>query len=242
MKISIVIPAFNEEKLLTATLNAIKTASEAFHDHGWLTEIIVADNHSTDHTAEMAKNLGATVVHEPINSIARARNCGAGAATGDWLIFVDADSLPSRELFAAVVRAIQSGRVLGGGALVRFDHAVHVFGLLASYFWNAISRLFQRAAGSFIFCQAAAFRQMGGFDPNLFAAEEIRFSRRLINLARQQGKQFRIITRVSILTSSRKLRLYSSWELFTRIARMALFLPFALHSREACSFWYDGRR
>ena len=54
----------------------------------------------------MAAATGATVVFEPVNQIARARNTGAAAATGDWLIFVDADSRPSAELFADVQEAI----------------------------------------------------------------------------------------------------------------------------------------
>src|SRR5262249_18996054 len=58
---------------------------------------------------ELARAGGATVVFEPINQIARARNTGAAAATGDWLIFVDADSKPSRELFAEVAEHRFSG-------------------------------------------------------------------------------------------------------------------------------------
>jgi len=55
--------------------------------------MIVCDNNSTDRTAEIARAAGAIVVYEPVNQIARRRNCGAAAATGDWLIFVDADSI-----------------------------------------------------------------------------------------------------------------------------------------------------
>ena len=50
------------------------------------------------------------MVFEPVNQIARARNTGAAAATGDWLVFIDADSHPSAELFAEVAEQI------GGGA------------------------------------------------------------------------------------------------------------------------------
>jgi glycosyltransferase involved in cell wall biosynthesis len=92
LKISVVVPAFNEEKLITASLAAIRAAMTAFTDRGWAGELIVCDNNSTDRTAELARTAGATVVFEPVNQIARARNCGAAAATGDWLVFVDADS------------------------------------------------------------------------------------------------------------------------------------------------------
>ncbi|MGC9035233.1 MAG: glycosyltransferase family 2 protein, partial [Verrucomicrobiia bacterium] len=74
MKISIVIPAYNEEKLLPQTLLHVKKAAEAFLNKNWEYEIIVCDNNSSDNTAEIARLYGAMVVFEPINQIARARN------------------------------------------------------------------------------------------------------------------------------------------------------------------------
>ncbi len=121
MKISIIVPAFNEEKLIGATLAAIQKASRALQVKGWGTELIVCDNNSTDRTGEIARLAGATVVFEPVNQIARARNCGAAAATGDWLIFVDADSHPSVELFEEVAAAIVTGKYLYGGCTLKLD-------------------------------------------------------------------------------------------------------------------------
>src|SRR5579872_1650533 len=118
MKISIVVPAFNEAKLIAATLKEIQSASNAFTQLGWEVEIIVCDNNSTDATAQLAEIAGARVVFEPINQIARARNTGAALATGDWLIFVDADSHPTRGLFAEVAEQIQSRRCIAGGSTV----------------------------------------------------------------------------------------------------------------------------
>jgi glycosyltransferase involved in cell wall biosynthesis len=118
VQISIVIPAFNEERLLAQTLAEINRARLAFEAVGLTSELIVCDNNSTDCTAEIARATGATVVFEPINQIGRARNRGAAAATGDWLLFIDADSHPSRELFADVAEAIQSGRYLAGGCVI----------------------------------------------------------------------------------------------------------------------------
>jgi len=112
MKISIVIPAFNEERLLGESLAQIKVAANVFIKTGWQTELIVCDNNSTDRTAEIARTAGALVVFEPINQIARARNTGASAATGGWLIFVDADSHPSAELFADALMRCDPANVL----------------------------------------------------------------------------------------------------------------------------------
>ena len=65
MRVSVVIPAFNEEKLLPATLAAVGAAAEAFRVRGWSWECVVCDNNSTDRTAELARAAGATVVFEP---------------------------------------------------------------------------------------------------------------------------------------------------------------------------------
>ena len=83
LKISIIIPAFNEERLLGETLDHVKTARAAFIALGWESELIVCDNNSTDRTADIARAAGAAVVFEPVNQIARARNRGAEAATND---------------------------------------------------------------------------------------------------------------------------------------------------------------
>ena len=74
MKISVIIPAFNEERLIVETLRQVKAATAAFSRRGWETETIVCDNNSTDRTAELARAGGAAVVFEPVNQIARARN------------------------------------------------------------------------------------------------------------------------------------------------------------------------
>jgi glycosyltransferase involved in cell wall biosynthesis len=82
IKISIVVPAFNEEKLIERSLQNIRAAAITFSQVGWEHEIIVCDNNSTDRTAELAQAQGACVVFEPVNQISRARNAGAAAAKG----------------------------------------------------------------------------------------------------------------------------------------------------------------
>jgi cellulose synthase/poly-beta-1,6-N-acetylglucosamine synthase-like glycosyltransferase len=241
LKISVVVPAFNEEKLLATSLASIRDAMSAFTSKGWAAELIVCDNNSTDRTAEIARAAGAVVVFEPVNQIGRARNCGAAAATGDWLVFVDADSHPSRELFVEVATTIESGNCLFGGVTVKMDSR-HFFGDTFTSLWNAISRVGKYAAGSFIFCETSAFRQIGGFNNQLYASEEIDLSKRLRSLARTKGKRAVILHRHPIITSDRKVRLYSSRELFRIIFRATFTYRRTVRDREACHLWYDGRR
>jgi glycosyltransferase involved in cell wall biosynthesis len=239
LKLSVVVPAFNEERLLAGTLAAIRAAAVVFEPDGW--ELIVCDNNSTDRTAEIARAGGARVVFEPHNQISRARNRGAAAACGEWLLFVDADSTPGRELFADLKAAIDSGRVLGGGSTVAADEDVlSVRAALA--LWNALSRGLRWAAGAFVFCEAAAFRAAGGFSEELYASEELELSGRLKRLAREQGREFRILHRHPLRTSARKLHLYGWRELAPVLGRFLLHPRRTLRSARECSPWYDGRR
>jgi glycosyltransferase involved in cell wall biosynthesis len=241
LKISIVIPAFNEERLLGESLAQIKSAVGAFSKIGWETELIVCDNNSKDSTAEIARAAGALVVFEPINQIARARNSGAAAATGDWLIFVDADSHPSAELFADAAAAIQSGQCLAGGATVRMDEKYFVAGIITGL-WNLTSRWKRFLAGAFIFCEANAFRKLGGFSIDFFCAEELELSQRLKKLAKETGKHVVILHRHPLVTSARKMRLYSPWDHLRFLFRAIFDTRRAMGSRESAHMWYDGRR
>lgn len=241
MRISIIIPAFNEEKLLSTTLASIKIAAKSFTTHGFETELIVCNNNSTDSTAQIAEAAGAIVVFEPINQISRARNCGAAAASGEWLVFIDADSTPSAELLAEAAACMKEGKVLAGGSTIRLDSANRI-GNIITYLWNLWSRFTHCFAGSFIFCEAAAFREVGGFTTELFASEEVDLSKRLKKLAHQKSKRIVILHHYPILTSDRKLRLYSPREHLRFLSRMILAGGGTLRSREECSNWYDGRR
>jgi glycosyltransferase involved in cell wall biosynthesis len=240
VKVSIVVPAFNEERLLGESLNRINLAAGAFQQRGWTTELVVCDNNSTDKTPQIASAAGATVVFEPINQIARARNRGAEAATGDWLIFVDADSHPGRELFSDVADAIESGGCIAGGATILLDKKYFVAGLVTKL-WNFASRWRRLLAGSFIFCESATFRKIGGFSHELFAGEELELSQRLWKAAKESGKKVIILHRHPLVTSARKMHLYTMREhlrLFARLFKDRRVLT----NREACHLWYDGRR
>lgn len=239
MKISIVVPAFNEERLLSETLAHVRGGSAAFD--GWDTELIVCDNNSTDRTAQIAREAGATVVSEPINQISRARNAGAARASGDWIVFVDADSHPSPGLFADVRAQIVAGRCVAGGATVHYDDP-RTSVRLAVGAWNLLSRAARWAAGSFIFCETAAFRAVGGFSTELYAAEEIDLFRRLKRLARRERRTVVILHDHSIVTSGRKVKLYRWGELFAFAAKLVLSGGRSLRRRESCFPWYDGRR
>jgi len=97
-------------------------------------------------------------------------------------------------------------------------------------------------AGSFIFCETAVFRELGGFSLDLYAAEEIDLSRRLKRLARRRGRTIVILRHYPILTSGRKARLYTPREALTFMLKTIVQRGRTLRSARECYQWYDGRR
>lgn len=234
-KISVVMPAYNEEQLI---LNSISAVRESFSRAGWTSyEIVVCDNNSTDKTGDLARSAGARVVFEPHNQISRARNTGAAQARGEWLIFVDSDTFLNPDLLKATLRRLESGKVCGGGAVIRFDRSnLGGFASGLTWFWNRVSALFHVAAGSYIFCYREAWKDVGGFSADLYAGEELLFSKKVKNWGRKRGLSFKVLVEAPITTSARKLEWYNSRQLLWHMLRMGR--PGALKKREACGLWY----
>ncbi len=89
MKLSVVIPALNEESGIKATIEQIPI--RALEAMGFSVEIIVSDNGSTDKTAEISRKAGATVVHQPLQGYGNAYRAGFEYASGDIIATGDAD-------------------------------------------------------------------------------------------------------------------------------------------------------
>jgi hypothetical protein len=97
-------------------------------------------------------------------------------------------------------------------------------------------------AGSFIFCDAAAFRKIGGFSDKLFAAEELELTQRLRKHAKATGKRIVILHRHPLVTSARKMHLYTMREHLRFLRKIVFSKGRALTNRDAAHLWYDGRR
>ncbi len=213
--ISFVIPAHNEEGDLAATLRQLKESADAA---GRPYEIIVVDDASTDRTGEIAAAGVATVVRVEHRQIAATRNAGARRATGDVLIFVDAETLVPPETLAAALRALDDGAI-GGGVGVQFDHGVGWWGRRFVMVWNIISRIMRCAAGCFIFVRQDAFIAVGGFDERYYASEEIWLSRELKRIGRF------IILREQVTTSGRKVRMHPARRWIPMVFKLLLMGP-----------------
>jgi cellulose synthase/poly-beta-1,6-N-acetylglucosamine synthase-like glycosyltransferase len=241
LRLSVVIPAYNEEKLISGTLAGVRDSLRGAGLDEKAFEIIVCDNASSDATAALAAEAGARVVFEPERQIARARNAGASGARAPWLLFLDADSWPDVALMGALLAVIDEGRVVAGGCTMRMQGvpATIAVGLVV---WNLISRLCGWAAGAFMFCRADAFRAIGGFGLDFYVAEEIDFSRRIKRWGGFRGLRFRILHRHPLLTSGRKGALYSQREMWTLVLCMLRHPRRFFRDRRLLDLWYDGRR
>ena len=103
MKLTIIIPAFNEDAYLASTLDSIQAAVPQLRTSSTVDiKVIVVDNNSKDATAAVARDKGAAVVNEPVQGISRARNAGARHVEGDVLVFVDADVIVPPTLLESI--------------------------------------------------------------------------------------------------------------------------------------------
>ncbi len=241
---SIVIPAWNESQHIRKTIDALRNAQSQMQvatrgqeQHNYSGNIIVVDNNSTDATAEIAKEMGATVVFEPVNQIARARNTGAAASNADFMIFLDADTSINPTLLQLTIEKLVSGEVIGGGSTVTFDREIKGFAKLLVTFWNWWSVKIGAAAGCYIFCTKEAFSAVGGFDEKQYAAEELVLSKHLREYAKTNKKKFIIIEEAPVVSSARKLDWYSRKQKIIQLA--ILLIPGATRSRKFLGMWYD---
>jgi len=242
MLLSIVIPAYNEEKELPGCLAAVWEAAAACGLGPGELEVVVCDNNSSDRTAEVACQGGAAVVFEPVNQISRARNAGAAAARGAWLLFVDADSrLAAANLRRVAEFARADAGVAGGGCVIGLE-GVPWWTRPGIWGWNAYSVLRGAAAGSFVFCRAAAHREVGGFSIERFAAEELEYSRQLRAWGRACGLRFIVLRGHRHLSSGRKFRQRPPSELMLLLWRLMTGYRHVIRDPKALDYFYDGRR
>lgn len=230
--ISFVVPAYNEERCLPATLEAIHLAARSL---GLDYEIVVADDGSTDTTAALARQAGARVVAVANRQISKTRNDGARFAAGDRLVFVDADTRVGEAVVRAALASLDAGAV-GGGCEVEFDADAPRWARRMLRAAVGPMRAFNLAAGCFIYCRRDAFERAGGFDERHFAGEEI-----MLSLALRREGRF-VMLREGVTTSSRKFTARTPWETLWVTLRLMARGMGGVRAREHTGFWYDGKR
>jgi glycosyltransferase involved in cell wall biosynthesis len=230
--ISFVVPAYNEEKCLPATLESIHAAARPL---GVDYEIVVADDASTDATAAFAELGCARVIRVERRQIAGTRNAGARVARGDRLVFIDADTRANEAVLRAAMAALDAGAVGGGAAAVFDDDAPAYARRMIRVVVGTMARL-GLAAGCFLYCRRDAFEAAGGWDERHFAGEEI-----MLSLALRRHGRF-VMLREAVVTSPRKFTSRSFGETLWITLRLLARGLGGVRRRETTQFWYDGRR
>jgi glycosyltransferase involved in cell wall biosynthesis len=230
--ISFIVPAYNEEHELAATLSAIRAAADGARQPY---EIIVVDDGSTDATPEIASDAGAKVIPIDRRQIAASRNAGGRAAQGEYLFFVDADTRINRAHVSGGLAALEGGYA-GGGARVAMDGFVPFWGRLLLRGFASVYFGLNLGAGAFLFTTRRNFDVIGGFDEQYFAGEEVYFSLELKKLG-----GFKVL-REPVVTSARKLRMYPAKHFLPKFFGVIFRGRRGVRSREKLSLWYDGKR
>lgn len=233
---SVIVPAYNEEDYLPATLAAIGNASQRL---GEPVEVIVADNLSTDHTREVAEDLGARVIAVPVKCISAVRNQAANAATGKYLVFQDADNRMSADLLLEIKHVMDTGRYVGGGIVnARYDR--DSIGLRMTHGLVKLGLALSGVAMFLFYTTPAHFRAIRGFDERLLSTEDHDFARRLRRYGKTVGLRYMNLRKGELLLSARKFDEYGDWAV---LRRPAIFLKACLNNPAAAyELWYKPRR
>lgn len=220
--ISLIIPAYNEATRLPALLDSVQTARARYRGGDADIEVIVADNASTDGTAEIAASRGCRVAQVEKRLIAAARNGGAAIAEGSILAFIDADSIIHPETFNVVARTMASDRVIVGATSVMPERTS--FGIAMTWLVATIMTWILRVDAGVVYCRRADFQTVGGYDESLEYAEDVKLLNDLKALGRTRGQRF-IRTRGAIgITSCRKFDKHGDWHYFTKMPRVAFWM------------------
>jgi len=191
-RLSVIVPAYNCPEQLRACLTAILAQAD---EH---TQVIVADDASTDATVCVAQDMGAEVVRLAKNSgPAAARNEGVAKATGDILIFIDADVVIGTGVLERVCRTFEQSPHIAA-LFGSYDTQPREQGLISQY-RNLLHHIMHQAAqeeahtfwSGLGAVRREIFLKVWGFDTQKFpkpSIEDIEFGHRL----RQAGEQIRL--------------------------------------------------
>ncbi len=176
--ISVVIPAYNNEKTLGACLDAL--LAQATQD----CEIIVVDDGSRDATRAVAQARNVRVLAQENCGAAAARNLGAQNARGDLVLFIDGDCVPAENWIAAMCAPFADAEIVGAAGMKQ----THQTGMMPQFIQMEFDYRYERHRAQhyidFVDSGTAAYRReiflaSGGFETQLFDAEDTDLSYRL---------------------------------------------------------------
>ena len=225
LRISVIIPALNEESIIASTLEALRPLAP--------TEVILVDGGSTDHSREIVARTDATLTSS-VRGRAEQMNHGARLARGDVFLFLHADTHPPPSAIREIRSALEDPRCVGGRFDVRLEGNHSIYRLIGALI-NLRSRLTKVATGDqAIFVRREVYEEIGGF-PNLPLIEDIAFSRYL----KKKGKVACLKSRVA--TSARRWEREGIWQTVLRMWALRLLYLAGVSPFRLKRFYGDAR-
>jgi glycosyltransferase involved in cell wall biosynthesis len=242
LRFSIIIPAYNEEQYLPRLLDSIDAARSNYSGGAEAVEVVVADNDSSDRTAEIAAARGARVIRVEKRRIAAARNGGGHAARGEIICFIDADSAVHPQTFNAIEGAIASGRYVGGSTGLTLERKS--LGLLVTYCLGAPLVLLTGMDSGVVFCRREDFEAVGGYDEDYMYAEDLLFLMALRRLGKTRGQRLTRLPKVRALGCTRKFDQFGDWHYFGMLGHaIKSLITGNWHDKNlADRYWYKSGR
>ena len=238
VKISFIFPTYNEEKYIGATLDQFRSFRQNYD-----LELIVADGKSQDHTVEVAGKQGADKIvirrEDDPTTISFGRNNGGMAATGDLLVWLDADiRVENMEKFIdRILKLFEDPEIVGATTNIYiypeeetfFDRIFHwmvnIWAIRSAYWFGSA-----RAKGECQIIRAATWKELGGYDSSLVVGEDQDMFKRL----KSKGKVV-FLKDINLFESPRRyrelghLRVVFEW--------LANYLSFVFFKRSYSKKW-----
>ncbi|MFL1997205.1 glycosyltransferase [Lysinibacillus sp. 1P01SD] len=220
LKISIIIPAHNEEKYIGKCLESVSRASKLYKNQ---VEIIVVLNRCTDRTEEIAKSYDCIIVKNNDKNLSKIRNAGVEIASGEIIVTIDADTQMNEHVLSKAQENLISGKYIGGGVTGKFERMS--LGIFVSTLLLIGPLLFKYGAISvgIFWCYKKDFQSINGFNENMLMAEDADFAKRLKVWGKKNGKKYGTIQN-GMLTSTRKFDKHGDWVLLKRPKMILAYL------------------
>jgi rSAM/selenodomain-associated transferase 2 len=212
--ITVVIPAYNEEKVLSKTLYALFAQAGLF-------ETIVVDGGSTDRTIECAQTFPGLQVLTAPKGRASQMNAGAKGAQGEWLLFLHADTVLPSGAIERLNDMEGDQAIQAGGFMHQFsgdDWRLRLISFLDNFRCTRSRIIYGDQA---LFVRRPLFEQLGGF-PNQPILEDVAFCERLIQVTTP------LLLSPPVVTDARKFVKMGIWRSFVRVLLIILHVEFRL--------------
>lgn len=212
--VSVVIPTYNEEKALPHNLRELCAQPGDY-------EVLVVDGGSADRTCDIARALADVQLLSAPKGRASQMNAGAKVATGEWLLFLHADTvLPDGAIQR--LNAMESDQAIqAGGFMHQFsgdDWRLRIISFLDNFRCTR-SRIIYGDQGLFV--RRTLFEQLGGF-PNQPILEDVAFCEKIIN------ETDPLLLFPPVITDARKFLKMGIFRSFVRVLLIILHVEFRL--------------